>query len=230
MEETNKRYVVPGDYIADGNVKAVLNAVKIDEKIYATRVGIAEVGKDGARVIPLSGAYMPRIGDLVIGKVKDHSAMAWELDINSCFSGYLPASDVYGKEYSPSQDDLTKMFNKGDLIACKIVNYDRSRDPLLTASDQDLGKIPEGKIVRVSPTKIPRLIGKKGSMIQTIEQGTHCKIIIGQNGIIIVSGPSTDNVMLAVKAIKMVEEKAHMSNLTQHVKEMLQGSTGGSIE
>ena len=229
MQEIKRKYVVPGDYIADGNVKPVLNVVKINDKIYATRIGIAEVGRDGAKVIPLSGVYMPRAGDLVIGKVIDHSAMAWELDINSCFSGHLPAQDVFGKDYSPSQDDLTKMFRTGDLIACKIANFDRSRDPLITASDKDLGKISKGEVVRVSPTRVPRLIGKRGSMIQTIEQSTHCKIIIGQNGIVVVSGPSTDGILLAVKAIKMVEEEAHTANLTQRVKDMLQGSTGGNI-
>jgi exosome complex component RRP4 len=229
MQEIKRKYVVPGDYIADGNVKPVLNVVKINDKIYATRIGIAEVGRDGAKVIPLSGVYMPRAGDLVIGKVIDHSAMAWELDINSCFSGHLPAQDVLGKEYSPSHDDLTKMFRIGDLVACKIANFDRSRDPLLTASDKDLGKIPKGEVVRVSPTRVPRLIGKRGSMIQTIEQSTRCKIIIGQNGIVVVSGPTADGILLAVKAIKMVEEEAHTANLTQRVKDMLQGSTGGSI-
>ena len=229
MEEIRRKYVVPGDYIADGNFKPLLNVVKINDKIYATRVGIAEVGSDGAKVIPLSGVYIPRDEDLVIGKVIDHSAMAWEIDINSCFPGHLPAQDVFGKEYSPSHDDLTKMFRIGDLIACRIANFDRSRNPLLTASDKDLGKIPKGEGVRISPTRVPRLIGKRGSMIQTIEQSTHCKIIIGQNGLVVVSGPSTDGILVAVKAIRMVEEGAHTANLTQRVKDMLQGSTGGNI-
>ncbi|MEM2760047.1 MAG: exosome complex RNA-binding protein Rrp4 [Nitrososphaerales archaeon] len=229
MQEIRRKYVVPGDYIADGNVKPLTNVVKIGEKIYATRVGIAEVGRDGAKVIPLSGVYMPRVGDLVVGKVIDHSAMAWELDINSCFSGHLPAQDVYGKDFSPSHDDLTKTFRIGDLVVCKIANFDRSRDPLLTVADKDLGKIPKGEVVRISPTRVPRLIGKRGSMIQTIEQSTRCKIIIGQNGVTVVSGQSADGILLAVKAIKMVEEEAHTANLTQRVKEMLQAATGGNI-
>jgi len=226
MQEIKRKYVVPGDYIAEGNVKPVSNVIKIDNKIYATRIGIAEIGRDGAKVIPLSGVYIPRIGDLVIGKVIDHSAMAWELDINSCFSGHLPAQDVYGKDFSPSHDDLTKTFRIGDLVVCKIANFDRSRDPLLTVSDKDLGKTPKGEVIKISPTRVPRLIGKRGSMIQTIEQSTRCKIIIGQNGVIVVSAPNTDSILLAVKAIKMVEEEAHTANLTQRVKDMLQGSVG----
>ncbi len=229
MQEIKRKYVVPGDLITDDNVRPVSNVIKIGDKIYATRIGIAEVATDGVKVIPLSGIYFPRIGDLVIGKVIDHSAMAWELDINSCFSGHLPAQDVFGKEFSPSREDLTSRLRTGDLIACKIAAFDRSRDPLLTVADKDLGKIPKGEVVRISPTRVPRLIGKRGSMIQTIEQSTGCKIIIGQNGITVVSGVSTDGILLAVKAIKMVEEEAHTANLTQRVKDMLQSSTGESI-
>lgn len=229
MQEIRKKYVIPGDCIADGNFKNLLNAVEISNKIYATRVGIAEVGTDGAKVIPLSGIYIPRVGDLVICKIIDHSAMAWELDMNSCFSGHLPAQDVFGKEFSPSHDDLTKMFGIGDLVACKVANFDRSRNPLLTTADRDLGKIDSGEVVKVSPTRIPRLIGKRGSMINTIEQNTHCKIIIGQNGIVVVSGPSARDILVSVKAIRMVDEGAHTTSLTQRVKDMLEGSTSGNI-
>ncbi len=229
MQEIKRKYVVPGDLIADGNVGSVSNAIRIGDKIFATRIGIAEVSREGAKVIPLSGVYIPRVGDLVIGKIIDHSAMAWEADINSCFSGHLPAQDVFGREFSPSRDDMTRRLGVGDLIASKIAAFDRSRDPLLTVADKDLGKIQKGEVVRISPTKVPRLIGKRGSMIQTIEQSTKCKIIIGQNGIIVISGPSADGILLAVKAIKMVEEEAHTANLTQRVKDMLQASTGESI-
>jgi len=229
MQEIKRKYVVPGDFIADGNVKPVSNVIRIGDKIFATRIGIAEVSMEGAKVIPLSGVYIPRVGDLVIGKIIDHSAMAWEADINSCFSGHLPAQDVFGREFSPSRDDMTRRFRIGDVIACKIAAFDRSRDPLLTVADKDLGKIPKGEVVRISPTRVPRLIGKRGSMIQTIEQSTKCQIIIGQNGITVVSGSSADGILLAVKAIKMVEEEAHTANLTQRVKDMLQSATGENI-
>ena len=41
---------------------------------------------------------------------------------------------------------------------------------MLTVQDKDLGKIPYGEFIKISPTRVPRLIGKRGSMIQTIEQ------------------------------------------------------------
>ncbi|MEM0445933.1 MAG: exosome complex RNA-binding protein Rrp4 [Candidatus Nitrosocaldus sp.] len=220
-----KRYVLPGDLIVEGNphLKPLANVMKVGDRLHSTRIGIVEISQNGVKVIPLSGIYIPRIGDLVIGKIIDYSALAWEVDINSCFLGHLPAQDVFGKEFSPSRDDLTKRFNIGDVIACRILNFDRTRDPLLTVADKDLGKISEGEMVKISPTKVPRLIGKRGSMIQMIEQLTRCRIVVGQNGVLVVTGADKDMREVAVKAIKMVEEGAHTANLTERVKEMLQG-------
>ncbi len=221
-----KKYVLPGDIIVEGNphIKPLANVIKIDNRIHATRVGIAEVTQSGVKVIPLSGIYIPRVGDLVIGKIIDYSSLAWIVDINSCFLGYLLAQDVFGKEFTPSKDDITSKFNLGDVIACRIVNFDRTRDPLLTVADKDLGKINNGEIVKISPSKVPRLIGKRGSMIQMIEQLTKCKIIVGQNGVLVVSDSSKEAINMAVRAIMLIEEEAHTSNLTQRVKDMLGGN------
>jgi exosome complex component RRP4 len=46
-------------------------------------------------------------------------------------------------------------------------------------------------------------------------------VLIGQNGIVVVTGRSPEGVKLAVRAIKMVEEEAHTSNLTQRIKTLL---------
>ena len=58
-------------------------------------------------------------------------------------------------------------------------------------------------------------------MIQTIEQATQTRVLIGQNGIVVVTGRNPEGTMLAVKAIKMVEEEAHTANLTQRIKVLL---------
>jgi exosome complex component RRP4 len=109
----------------------------------------------------------------------------------------------------------------GDLITARIIAFDRTRDPMLTVQDRDLGKIPRGESLRISATRVPRLIGKRGSMIQTIEQATQTRVIIGQNGVVVVTGRNHDGIDLAVKAIKVVEEEAHTSNLTQRIKALL---------
>jgi len=220
-----RKYVLPGDVIVENNphLKPSMNVVKIDDRIHATRVGIAEVIQNTVKVIPLSGIYIPRVGDFVIGKIIDYSSLAWTVDINSCFMGYLLAQEVFGREFTPSRDELTSKFNLGDVVACRIVNFDRTRDPLLTVADKDLGKISDGELVRISPTRVPRLIGKRGSMIQMIEQLTRCKVIVGQNGVIVVSG-DRDARGIAVKAIMLIDEETHAGNITQRVKELLGGA------
>lgn len=221
MHDVKRRYVIPGDKIIEGDFRPLMNVVKSGNTLIATRIGIAETGRDGVKVIPLSGVYIPRINDLVIGKVIDHSSLSWEVDINSCFSAHLPAQDVFGRDFSPARDDMTKHFAIGDMITARIIAFDRTRDPMLTVQDRDLGKIPRGELLKISATRVPRLIGKRGSMIQTIEQATQTRVLIGQNGIVVVTGRSPEGVMLAVRAIKMVEEEAHTSNLTQRIKTLL---------
>lgn len=216
-----RRYVIPGDKIADGNFRPLMNVIKSGSSLIATRIGIAEAGRDGVKVIPLSGVYIPRVNDLVIGKVVDHSSLSWEVDINSCFSSHLPAQDVFGRDFSPARDDMGKHFAIGDMITARIMAFDRTRDPMLTVQDRDLGKIPRGELLRISATRVPRLIGKRGSMIQTIEQATQTRVLIGQNGIVVVTGRSPEGIKLAVRAIKMVEEEAHTANLTQRIKVLL---------
>lgn len=221
MLEIKKKYVIPGDVIVEGNYKPLMNVIKKENSIISTRIGIAESSRDGIRVIPLSGIYIPRINDIVIGKIIDNSSLSWEVDINSCFSAHLPAQDVFGRDFSPARDDMKKRFAPGDLLTARIIAFDRTRDPMLSIQERDLGKILHGEFLKISSTRVPRLIGKRGSMIQTIEQATQTKILIGQNGILVVSGQNHQGISLAFQAIKMVEDEAHTSNLTQKVKDLL---------
>jgi exosome complex component RRP4 len=152
------------------------------------------------------------------------------VDINSCFSAHLPAQDVFGRDFSPARDDMGRELAIGDLITARIIAFDRTRDPMITIQDKDLGKVPRGEFVKISATRVPRLIGKRGSMIQTIEQATHTRVLIGQNGIIVVTGRNSEGIKLAVRAIRMVEEEAHTANLTQRVKTLLSISDSSSAE
>jgi len=220
MPEVKRKYVIPGELITEGNYRPLANVIKRGNKFYSTRIGLAEFGQEGVRVIPLSGPYIPRVDDLVIGKIVDYSAFVWEVDINSCFMAYLPAKNVYGRNFTPGQESLVKKFDIGDLIAAVVTAFDRTRDPILSVSGPGLGKITKGEVVKIAPTKVPRLIGKKGSMIRTIESGTGCKLTIGQNGVIVVVG-RPEGIIKAVKAIKLVEEEAHLADLTQKVQAML---------
>lgn len=220
--DNKRKYVIPGDVVTTGPFRPEQNVVLEGNKIISTTIGISEIYDDSVKVISLTGKYIPKINDLVIGKVISHTSLSWELDINSCYVGFLPAQDVFGRDFSAHADELTSKLKAGDLVAARIANFDRTRDPLVTIADRDLGKIDSGDLIKISPSKVPRLIGKRGTMIQTIESATDAVITIGQNGWVVVSCENPEGLLKAKKAIQMVNEQAHVANLTDQVKEMLE--------
>ncbi len=225
MGNNKRRYVIPGDVITTGTYRPEQNVILQGDKIMSTVIGISEIYDDSVKVIPLTGIYVPKNNDLVIGKIVSHSSLSWTVDINSLYPGMLPASDVFGRNFQASSDDMNSKLKKGDLIVARIGNFDRSRDPLITLGDRELGKIESGELVRISPSKIPRLIGKQGTMIQIIETATNATITIGQNGWVVVSCETPDGLSKAIKAIKMVEKQAHIANLTDRIKSMLESKS-----
>ena len=221
MSNEKNRHVIPGEVIITGDYRSEQNTFTEGNRIISTIIGLSDIRDGGVRVIPLTGGYIPKDDDLVIGKIVSHSAMSWQVKINSCYDGMLPASDVFGRDFSSHADDLTSKLDTGDLIAARIVNADRTRDPLLTISGRELGKIDSGELVQISPSRVPRLIGKRGSMIQMIEDATDSNVTIGQNGLLIVTCDDPNGLIKAIDAIQLIEEQAHVSNLTDRVNELL---------
>jgi len=216
-----REIVVPGDLLAEGDYIAGENTFKEGNRIYASRVGLIEYANKKIHVVALRAFYVPRVGDTVIGKIVEVGVSGWIVDINSPYLALLRASDVLERGFNPRKDDLTAIYDVGDMIIAKIISYDRTQNPLLTVNERGLGKISRGQIVQITPTKIPRVIGRKGSMINVIKRETGCNIVLGQNGLILVSGRSLENERLAVMAIRKIEEEAHTSGLTDRITEML---------
>ena len=222
---SQNQFVIPGDIITVDDCRPGQNVILDDDRVVSTAIGFYEIEDNQVNVIPLNGLYNPKIDDLIIGKVVSHSALSWDVDINSYYTGMLPASDIFGRDYSSSKDDLSLKLGVGDIISTRIVNAGGTRGPLLSIAGQNLGRIDSGELVKITPVKVPRLIGKHGSMIQTIEAATNSTITIGQNGLIVVSSDETNGLLKALAAIRMVEEQAHLADLTDKVKKML-GSNG----
>ena len=222
--ESKKRHVLPGDFITTAPLRLQNNVVLEGKRIISTTIGLSDVSDDSVRVISLTGVYLPKIDDLVIGTIKYISGNSWFADINSCYQGMLLGQDVFGRGSYPTKSEMEERLSKGDIIFAKIANSDRQREPLISIADQSLGKIDSGELVKISPAKIPRLIGKHGSMIQTIEGSTNATITVGQNGLIVVSCDETNGLLKALAAIRMVDEQAHLVNLTDKVKKMLESN------
>ena len=216
-----RQLVVPGDLIAEGEYIAGENTFVEKGKIYAARVGIVDYETKKVDVVALKAFYIPRPGDIVIGTITEVGFNGWTVDINSPYIALLRASDVLSRPFKPQKDDLPQVLDAGDLVVAKIVSYDRTHDPQLTVAEPGLGKITRGQILKITPTKIPRVIGKKGSMISMIKQETGCNIILGLNGVVLVTGKALEDEELAVRAIIKIEQESHTSGLTDRITQML---------
>jgi len=222
-----RQLVTPGDLLAEGNYIASENTYRDDDKIYASRVGFVEYDVRKVHVVALKAFYVPSVGDTVIGKIVEVGTGGWTVDINAPYLAMLRASDVLDRSFRSRTSDLPSIFDVGDLLIAKIVAYDRTRDPLLTVREPGLGKIMRGQLVKITPTKIPRVIGRKGSMVSMIKRETGCQITIGQNGLILISGKTPEDERLAVMALHKIEEESHTSGLTDRVTEMLRKEKEG---
>jgi exosome complex component RRP4 len=212
----DKEIVIPGDILADEDYHAGRGTFKENNKITSSLVGLVAVRDKNISVIPLQSKYIPKRGDVVIGEITDIRFSMWNLDINSPYSGFLPASDVFGKE----KRDLSKAFNVGDVLFLRVVDVDEVKKVKLGLKGRGLGKFRGGILINITPTKVPRLIGKKGSMINMIKDETKCEVTVGQNGVVWVKG-KPDMERVAEKVINMIEEQAHTSGLTDRVRNML---------
>jgi exosome complex component RRP4 len=216
-----KQLVAPGDLLAEGDYVPGDSTYKQNGKIYANRLGLVDYDGRRVHVVALKAFYVPIPGDTVIGKVVETTPGGWVIDIKAPHLARLRASDVVERSFKPETTDLPSIFDVGDLIIAKVVEYDRTRDPLLTVREPGLGKIMRGQLVEVTPTKIPRVIGRQGSMVSMIKRETGCQLTIGQNGLILINGRSPKDERLAFMALRKIEAESHTSGLTDRVTEMI---------
>ena len=214
---SESQFVLPGDVIVTGDYRPEQNVILDGDRLMSTAVGFSEIEDNLVTVTPLTGLYTPKTDDLVIGKIVSHNALSWEVDINSYYSGILTAFDIFGKDYSSSRDDLSLKLKTGDIILARIANVN-SRDPLITIIGENLGKIDSGELIKISPTKIPRLTG---SVIQTIEESTNATITVGQNGLIILKCDNPTGLTKSIASIKMIGMVQYDANLEEKIQKFL---------
>lgn len=216
----NKDIVVPGEILAEGMGNLPGHGTyREGEKIIAGRVGLVSIISRTIKLIPLSGKYIPRKGDVIICKVIDVGFSGWRVDTNSAYSAMLSIKDATSN-FIVRGADLTKYYEIGSYIVCKITNVTSQKLVDVTMKGPGLRKLKGGRIIGVNTNKVPRIIGKEGSMINMIKDATGCNITVGQNGLIWING-KPEQELIAVQAIKKIEEESHLSGLTDRIKDFL---------
>lgn len=225
----NKSIVIPGEELASGmDFLPSYGTYRDKDKIVASRLGLVSIDGKIIRIIPLTGRYNPKRGDVIIGKVMDVSYSGWRIDTNSSYPAMLGIKDATS-EFVSRGADLSQFFDLDDYIVAKIINVTSQKLIDLTLKGPGLRKLNGGRVVDVNTNKVPRIIGKQGSMVHMIKEATGCKIIVGQNGLLWILGEPKGE-LLAIEVIRKIENESHLSGLTERIKAFLEKTTGKKIE
>ena len=215
----SKDIAVPGQMLAKGmDFLPAQDTYRDGDYILASRVGLVHVDGRLIKLVPLNGKYIPKQGDQVIGKIIDMTFSNWFVDINYANDAVLSSRDT--AEFVDRGADLSKILGHGDYIVAEVSKVTRGSVDL-SMRGPGFRKLGPGKIIQVNSTKVPRLIGKQGSMITLIKDKSGCRITVGQNGRVWISG-EPEQEMKALRAIQLVEEKAHIEGLTDTITKFLE--------
>ena len=224
IEKIARDMVIPGEAIVSGeDYLPGEGTMREGKKIISTRLGLVEYVNRLVKVIPVSGVYIPRRGNNVIGKITDINFNGWQVDISAPYSSFLSTKECF---FPRMIRDPEEFLSIGDMITAKVYSIKRKGIDL-TMQDRGLHKIEGGMTITINPNKVPRVIGKEGSMVNMIKMETGCNITVGQNGIIWIKGESIDAELFAKDAVLLIAEKAHVEGLTGIVQEFLEKGRKG---
>lgn len=216
----DKEFVIPGDVIAEGIDYLPAGGVfREKDKIIAGQIGIVNVDNRLIKLIPLTGTYKPKIGDVVIGQIVNIGFNGWTVDIGFSNFAMLSIRDATS-EFIERKSDLSRYFDFDDFITAKISNISKGNLIDLTMKGHGLMKLHDGMLIDVSPSKVPRVIGRQGSMISLLKQLSGCMISVGQNGKAWINGENSEKL---IEAIRFIERESHIPGLTERIEKLLGG-------
>ncbi|UCE36343.1 MAG: RNA-binding protein [Thermoplasmata archaeon] len=216
--KVERELVIPGDFLSEKDLKSGMGTYNDTERTYASQLGVKNIRAGYINVVPLGGRYIPRSGDYVIGNIIDIGPSNWLVDIKAPYPAPLHVNEV---PWRVEFGDTARFLFVGDTILAKIQNVDEIKRVHVTMNDHDLRKLTGGLITEISHSKVPRVIGKGGSMITLIKRYTKCRMFVGQNGRIWIDG-NADDIMVAVSTIERIEAEAQVMGLTDSIKDYLE--------
>ncbi|MBI2005218.1 MAG: RNA-binding protein [Candidatus Aenigmarchaeota archaeon] len=214
-----REMVLPGDLLDERKGRKLGNgAYEENDKVFSKFLGFPRINENEISVIPLSGTYLPRFGDRIIGVIESVEVSGWFVDTNSPYSAFLPISEGVDEFVDLQRTELTRYFDVGDIIFCRLSKVTKNKTVQASMRDFESRKLRGGALIKVTPMKIPRIIGKEGSMIMMIKNKTKCEIVTGQNGLVWIRGEDKGK---AIEAILTIEKESHTIGLTEKIEKML---------
>lgn len=220
LKVKDRDVVVPGEVLAVGmEFLPSYGTYRSGEEIRAGKLGLMRIDGKVLKIIAVAGRYQPKINDVVIGQVSDILISGWRLNMNCAYSSVLSMKDATS-QFIERGADLSKYYALGDYVVMKITNVTSQKLVDVTMKGPGLRKLAGGRVLEVNTNKVPRIIGKQGSMVSMIKDATGCRIIVGQNGVVWLEGePEMENI--AIEAIRKIEKEGHLAGMTDKIKEFL---------
>ena len=207
--------VVPGDALGPDTQRPGMGTYQRNGSIFSANVGTVNLRAGYINVQAFKGRYMPRQGDSVVGIIIDSGPQSWFVDINSAYNSLLHGAET---QWKVDFGTAGQFLNVGDVVLAKIKSVDEVYRVNLTMKEHGLRKLTRGQVLKLSHTRVPLLIGRGGSMISLLKDGTDCRIFIGQNGVIWVDG-SLEGISRAVDAIDLIDRLGPVADLMSRVEE-----------
>ena len=200
--ELKGKIVLPGDYLWDGKVSKGKEMVMYEKggKVYASVVGLV---KD-KRMTPLEMVYIPKPDDPIVGII-----------VGKRGPGYFVETGT-GYQFLILSRTTRVRFPLGALVYGKVERVEGDGTAILG----DIKLLKTGKIFAISPSKVPRVIGKKASMLNLIREKTKCELYVGANGYVYIRGKKISKV---IEAVKKIANEAQFEGLTDRMTRFLGG-------
>ncbi len=202
------KIVVPGEVLYT-QPKFMNHSYVEGGKTHAAVMGLFDEA-DG-RLVALQGPYIPNLEDYVVGWVEEVKFAGYTINIKSPYDGFL------------SSKETREEFKLGDIVLAMARSVDEVRNVNLS----DARKLEGGELVTIPSVKVPRLIGKKSSMVTMVTEFTRSEIVIGKNGLVWIKGGDS---ALAARAVLKIDKEAHIQGLTDRMKKWLEAETGRKLE
>ncbi len=197
-----KKVVVPGELISEERKKIGENVFVREGKIYSSVLGLTDESSPVAGVVPLEGSYRPAEGDLIVGVVEMET-----------FAGYLVNINTHAWSFL-SKESLREPLKPGSIVSAQVARVNEVNEVDLDRPRVFYG----GEIIKATPVKVPRIIGKNGSMLNVLKDGTKSSLMVGRNGFVWAKGGNT---ALLARSLEKIQKEAHHGNLTNSIESFL---------
>ncbi|NNN18085.1 MAG: KH domain-containing protein [Thermoplasmata archaeon] len=213
----DRTLVLPGEEIPSDGLRPGSGTYRVHGKVYASVLGLVAERPPFVQVLPLSGRYIPKAGDVVLGTVTDVQGTFWLLDIGA--PRWAPLH-MTGTPWRIEIGETDRYLRVGDAVAVRVENLEATGRIGVTMVGDGLGRLEGGTIITVSPARIPRVIGRGGSMIQSIQSLTGATMIVGQNGRVWVDG-TPEAIGRVRQALRIIDLDGHRPGLTERIQDLL---------